>query len=278
MPSVSPACINAKANNACTLILAKVRSWDSFKSVKLLRAVDTDGMPTTAAQDHDYDEDGAEFDEPRYELDLQSNVLNLDLDEGDKVELLESKTPHAGTKDFWDSVIRIALLSFDIPYTMYDGRGSSFSHVKMDRSEYFDTVQEKRRLNAVQLRKWLDWKLDDALAQDDRIEARMRAIGEGYDAEDLADDVEIVPLGNPWMDQKEELETLHLELAAGVNSRQNFCRQHNRDFRTICKDLEAEQKDMDRCGIKYTVGIPGADVSNNQDDPKDQAPTQDANA
>ena len=251
-----------KESHEWTLLKIKVHALLAFA---FSRDGVEDGMPTLGAHAGDVDADGAEYDEPRYSLDLSSNVLNLDLDEGDKVDMLESKTPFQGTRDFWDSVIRIGLLSFDIPYTMYDGRGSSFSHVKMDRSEYFHTVQGKQAANGNQLKKWRDWQLDAILEDTDSAVAKaLQELGDSYSAEELKEDVEIVPVGAPWLDQKEELETLHLELAAGVNSRTNFCRAHNRDFKKICADLEREQKEMNACGIKYTVGIPGADVSNQE--------------
>ena len=106
-----------------------------------------EGLGETELPDPDVDQDGAQDDSSGYEIKLDGNLLNLDLEDNDKVQLLESKTPHSGATDFQEAIIRCALLSFDIPYSMYNSHGTTFAVAKADRAEYEHSAKNKREAN-----------------------------------------------------------------------------------------------------------------------------------
>jgi capsid protein len=234
--------------------LLKIKAAALF-GVAITRDVETDGFATTQYEDDDVDDDGLKSGEASNVMDIKNGLMAFDLDPGDKVEAIESKTPHGETIPYSGMIIRAALLACDIPYTAYDATGTSFSAVMADRAEYEKSVAVKREDNQEFLRTWTTWKLDQFEDEDTSLAKLIRA--SGYSAQEIAELCEWVPDGTPWMDQGKEVAADGASIALGINSRQRVCKRRGIDFNTIAKELAEEESILRELDITYIVGAPG---------------------
>ena len=84
-------------------------------------------------------------------------IINLDLDPGDEVKEIESKTPNPNMVAFTRELVRSILLALDIPFTFYDSLTASFSARIADRNEYEESCEWKRAKNQDVLAEIYDW-------------------------------------------------------------------------------------------------------------------------
>ncbi len=69
----------------------------------------------------------AEATPPAREINLANGPAVLDLDDGEKVEVIESKTPSDQMQNFSRLVMMVALKSLDIPYCFFDESHTNYS-------------------------------------------------------------------------------------------------------------------------------------------------------
>lgn len=85
-----------------------------------------------------------ETEDERYNLNPGDGPFKLELDQGDRAEFLESKTPATETQAFLSTVIMTALKALDIPYTFYDEREGNYSKDKGALNQYIKACKTKR--------------------------------------------------------------------------------------------------------------------------------------
>ena len=160
---------------------------------------DTDAEPMDkalagVAADDDDDDENTEL--PRT-IDLTHGPTVLDLDPGEKVEVVESKNPSMELQAFSRLVLMIALKALDIPYSFFDEAhtnysGSRSAWLHYERSTLTnrdDQIEMRDRWTNYQLQRWI---LDGMLT----LPRRMT----------IADiKFEWVPLGMPWWKPSEEI-------------------------------------------------------------------------
>ena len=179
-----------------------------------------------------------------YEFELKPG-LKLELDQGDKIETIESKTPSAEFKDYTELMVRIGMLSLDIPYSFYDSRQSSFSAMKQDRVEYETSAKVKQESNhdvLMQIGKWKhnDWFNKGLIKVDPRkIKFEFRAAG------------------RPWLEELKEINAAMLRIDSGLSSRQRECKKRGEDFFEIMKELKKEKEIIKKSGVNIVSGMPG---------------------
>lgn len=220
---------------------------------------DETGLPMAGSPAYSSDEDGAEERDGGYEIKMDGNILNLDLEPGDKVDLLESRTPHADVTAFWKEQVRAALLALDIPYTAFDGRESSFSHTLADRADYERSAKEKQQAVKEDIEEWRDWQIMNMLAEN----PQMSSIAESVfsDEYDLFESVEPVATGMPWINRAEQSSSAAVMLANGLTSRQRLCKEQGVDFYAIADELGEEQEYLNEKGVLWSVGQPGSPIA-----------------
>ena len=163
------------------------------------------------------DGSGAVTDGDPYNVSYNSNgILTLDLDPGDKVDTIESKTPSTELLNFTQEEIRIVLLALDIPFTAYDSMKSSFSARIADRSEYEESAEEKRRKNQNILKEYTLWKVQGWATQADKLAPFLG--GDEFTPEWLAQQIEWIPAGTPWLDKGKEVSAEKGAIAGGLQS------------------------------------------------------------
>ena len=202
------------------------------------------------------------------------NVINLDLDPGDSVTEIESKTPNPAIVDFTRELIRSILLSLDIPFTFYDSLTASFSARIADRNEYEESCEWKREKNISVLDDIYGGWLLPTWAKADLFGFGKALQTANISVEEVAASLRWVPAGRPWLDRAGEMSGHILALAAGTTSIPRICSSYGDD----AYEIAAEQKDfLAKCGIPilYAQGgqVPVNDLLSNaikkgQDDGK----------
>lgn len=186
----------------------------------------------TATATADADEDGTE--DSGYEVDLTSGVYTLDLDPGDRVDLLESKTPSGETVDFLKLMIHVALRSLDIPFSFFDESFTNFYGSRGGLIQYLKSCKTKIQDLQDLLNGWSRWRLGLAVADGELI------LPAGMAFDDLT--WEWVPDGVPWWDPVKEVTGHRAAVEAGFTSPQRVCKETGTDLETNLRErAEAER-------------------------------------
>jgi capsid protein len=173
-------------------------------------------------------------------------LINLDLDPGDKVTEVESRTPNPEVVNFTRELIRSVLLALDIPFTFYDSLTASFSARIADRNEYEESCEWKRDKNVGVLDGiyggWLlpKWAEADVFGLGKALAAAKLGV------EEVAASLQWVPAGRPWLDRSNEMSGHILALAAGVTSTPRICAAYGDDAFEIARE---QREYLDKAGI-----------------------------
>lgn len=187
------------------------------------------------------EEDG---DEPRYSIDLNGGPLQIDLDPGDKAEILESATPSTEFQAFTQETIGMALKALDIPVCFYDEGRANFSSGRQGWILYNQSAASKR----ADLREFLDyataWRVRMFIVDGDlKLPAGMKPDKLKWDW---------VHAGIPWMDPLKESAANAMEINSGLTSRQRVCKERGEDFFEIVDELAEEKTYLESKGIELT--------------------------
>jgi hypothetical protein len=190
-------------------------------------------------------------------LDLDPRTINmLDLNPGEKAEVLESSTPSAEFVEGSYLFIQIAMLALDIPVTSFDSRRSSFSARIADLNEYEVSSDYKRTKNRYVRKEYSDWVLA-TIWGDDQSQWPLRnlAAAAGMGLRDVQEAVEWIPSGSPWLDKYSQIQGDQLGISIGLDNAIDACRRRGSDvFDNIDKQAQV---------IAYAKekGVPLASVS-----------------
>jgi capsid protein len=189
--------------------------------------------------------DGETGDEPdadtdKYDFNMDMG-LKIELDEGDKIDMFESKTPSNEYQDYVNLMLRIALLAFDIPYTFFDSRQSSYSAQKQDRAEYEIAAKNKRAKNQEVLNEIAEWALP--------------FITNDLNISNL--EWEFIPQATPWIDELKEVQAAAMRISAGLSTRQLECKRKGLEFTEINEQLGKEEEQIKQSGATIVIGQSG---------------------
>lgn len=180
--------------------------------------------------------------EPLSDVDSNANLnlqgdgpAVLDLDHGEKVEAIESRTPGDNYIDFQESVLRSALKSLDIPYSLYHSLRSSFSASRLDLQVYESTCLPKRNRVKRILDQLTAWRLGLAI-EDGVIDIGSRRLS------DLNWDWLSPPL--PVIDASKEAKAEAQSLENKTTSLHQLCKARGLDWMQIADELIEEEEYM----------------------------------
>lgn len=166
----------------------------------------------------------------------------LDLDVGDRVEWLESKTPSMEFQAFQTLVIQLALKALDLPYSFFNESFTNYSGSRGARLLYAQSCKN-RQADVVDLLDWLTrWRL-----------AWLLAAGDLTEGEYLAANWEWVHASMPGLDPLKEIEADLRRLAAGMTTRRRLCKEQGEDYDEIKRELAEEQADLAELGLPTNV-------------------------
>jgi capsid protein len=194
---------------------------------------------------NEYDgETGGESDVDTDKYDFQMDMgLKIELDQGDKVDMFESKTPSNEYQDYVTLMLRIALLAFDIPYTFFNSQGSSYSANKQDRAEYELSSTQKRQSNRDALENIAEWVLPELLKDIENAPSEI--------------DYEFIPQGTPWIDELKEVQATQMRIASGVSNRALECKKKGLEFTDVVEQLGREEEQIKNNNASVVIGQPG---------------------
>jgi len=214
----------------------------------------TDGFPTTESLAYDTDSAGAQTAENTYEF-SPTGLSIFDLEPGEKVDTIESKTPSEEFQNWTDKTIRQILLALDIPYSAYAGDESNFSARIADREEYEKSCQDKRQANCEVLEDIYSWVLGDWY--NGNAVFRRLVDAAKIDIDDLSELIQWIGSGTPWLDKLKEVSGDALSVYNAFESRQDVCKRHNKDYFDVVDKLAEEQEYAENKGVFLAMGQPG---------------------
>jgi len=188
-------------------------------------------------------------------IDLGNGPALFNMEPGEKVEVIESQTPGSQFIDFSRFAARVGLLSLDIPFTAFDAMQSSFSARIADREEYEYSARSKRLKNQQVLNRMTQrdverWGTDPDILSDDLKEY-------GVTVEELAQAIQWIPIGMPWMDKLKEVAGDEKAIAIGIESSPRAALRRGVDAYE-CLEEQAEFLEYAKeLGVPITIGAPG---------------------
>lgn len=150
--------------------------------------------------------------------------LKTELAPGDKVDLLESKTPHEGYISFMQLMLRICLMALDLPYSFLDSKGSSFAAYKADWTIYLKSATTKRERVQKSLNNITKWKIREWWARGEIV------FPEGYSIDNLPE-WKWTPTGIPWLDSAKEALGNKIALESGQKNHIEILAERGIDYR-----------------------------------------------
>lgn len=217
---------------------------------------ETDGFEYT---DRD-DGEAADAETDRYELTFDGGVGKLELEPGDDVDTIESKTPSNEFRDYSLLMIQISMLALDIPITLFDPRESSFSAARQDLLTYIKSVRSKRQKLQDILNTIFAWKVSQWLnAVDTETGGPMLELPGGMAARDIKP--KWIFTGVPWIDPAKEQSAESGAIRDRTKSRQQIAAEKGYDWWETLDEIDAEETEMDRRGIVFQIADPGGVVA-----------------
>ena len=199
--------------------------------------------------------------QPTKSVSPQKGIMVFDLNPGETVDAIESKTPASEFVDYEQLSIRLALLSMDIPYTFFDSSKSSYSARIADANMYEFLARVKREKNRNVLQEYSDWKLRTWLLSDAPM---FKPLQEAFNASnltlrDLQRSVTWEGRQTPWIDKLKQLEGDEKEIAMGINSRRRIMKARGVTAtpEMIMQELGEEEGWAEEYGATLAVGMPG---------------------
>jgi len=178
---------------------------------------------------------------PRYDIDFGLNPYHLDLDEGDRAEILESKTPSSEFQAYTQETLALGLKALDIPYSFYNESFTNFSGARQAWLMYDQSAESKRKDLRTLLNGITRWKLA-AWAVTGLLEL---PAGTGF--ADL--NWEWIATGIPWIDPLKEVLADAKALEYGLTSRQRIAKRRGEDFFEIAEELAVENTVLEDGGV-----------------------------
>lgn len=240
--------MTAAINTLCGLYdgfdyaLAKSKIAQLF-ALSIYRQAETDWGGGIGDED-DTNESGATTRD--YKIDFSKGPIFLDLNEGERAEFLESKTPGAETVQFWQTLLSVSLKALDIPFSFYDEAYTNFFGSKSALILYQKSAKEKQKDVREFNDAWLKWRL-----------ATAQVNGEfdfpvGYDTEQML--WSWTPDGVPWWNPREEVMANIAAVDAGFKTRaQVRMETDGDDWRDVIDELAEEQAYMEEKGVKLST-------------------------
>lgn len=188
-----------------------------------------------------------DMDQPRYNVNFGSGPFHLDLDDGDRAEILESKTPSVEFQQFVQQMIASAIKSLDIPFSFYDESFTNYSGARQALLQYEQSVRAKRDDVVELLDRITSWKIFQWSA------AGLLTLPDGM----LVTEVpwEWIPVGIPWIDPMREIGADVMAIKAGIRSRQQICKERGYDFMDTAKQLGDEKILLESMGLPVDPAI-----------------------
>ena len=172
----------------------------------------------------------------------QLGPFQLELEPGEKAEILESRTPSAQTLAFIQHLIDATLLALDIPASFFDVARTNYFGSRAALLIYLLSCDEKIRDLKQFQNEYLNWRLGIAL-EDGEISLPS---GREFDFVKF----EFIEGGVPYWKPSDEAKGTAMQIAMGLQSPRRAARELGRDFETILRETAED------IGLADALGVP----------------------
>lgn len=176
-----------------------------------------------------------------YSVNFGRGPAILDLDPGDRAEVLESKQPSAEFREFTYTTIAAALKALDIPFSFYNESFSTYSGSREALLIYEQSAEQKRADNRDLLLELTKWRLSLAIL-DGELELPV-----GLVVDDLG--LDWVSRGLPWIDPLKEVDADRQAVESGFSSTVRVCKRLGLDAYDLVDEEAAYQKHRAAAGL-----------------------------
>lgn len=217
---------------AMDLAMAKLKVTQLFALAFYREAADPVGDIDPATPESTTPTTDAE-DEARYKVDFGKGPVCLDLEDGDKADFLESKSPPIELQKFLEVIIGAALKSIDIPYSFYAENFSNYAGSRQALLQYEQSAENKRADNRDLLDLLTLWHLALEI-----LDGRL-VLPRGLDLAEVG--WEWIARGLPWIQPLQETKADVEAIGARITSRHRICKRQGLDWSDIEDELETEE-------------------------------------
>ena len=158
--------------------------------------------------------------------------FQLELEPGEKAEILESRTPSAQTMAFMQQLVDSTLLALDIPASFFDVARTNYFGSRAALLIYLLSCDEKIRDLKLFQTDYLNWRLGIAL-EDGEITLPP---GQGFDFVKF----EFIEGGVPYWKPVDEAKGTAMQVAMGLQSPRRAARELGRDYETLIDETAAD--------------------------------------
>lgn len=210
----------AKINQLFALAIMREAEAESLEEVF--------GNPQDNEEESEHVENCPAEKERKREIDLSKGPTVLDLETGEKVDVVESKNPSNELQQFTKLMVMVSLKALDIPYSFFDESHTNYSGSRGSWLQYDRSAMDKRA-DQIELRtRWTIFRLMMGI-MDGEI-----TLPSGWTIEDVL--FEWVPIGTPWYDNAKEIKGDLSAIASGLESPITITKQ--RGSGDIFKNIE----------------------------------------
>lgn len=219
--------------------LAKLKVSQLFGLVFYREAAEAVGDPSATT------EDGT-----GYEVDFGRGPVVLNLDDGDRAEFLESKSPSTEFQSFTTTMIGVCLKALDIPFSFYDESHTNYSGARQALLQYEMSADIKRADVQSMLNELTNWRI--RLWMQDGFLPDIPLASYRW---------EWVPKGIPWIDPLKEVNANVSAIAAGLLSRTRALKEMGQDFFEVADEIATENDYLMSLGLPTQLTPPSVSIS-----------------
>ena len=176
-------------------------------------------------------------------VDFSRGPYQLDLDAGDKAEILESKSPAGEFQSWFSAVTASALKALDLPFSFHSENFTNFSGARQAWIQYDNSARQKRRATLSLLNKITAWKLQSWIDAGALPPVPLRPTAWKW-----------IPQGVPWIDPLREVQANQLALQSQLTSRRRILAEQGQDWEEILDELAAERDALAARGLSAQIG------------------------
>lgn len=178
-----------------------------------------DVVDGSGERDTDFDHVAA----PRgFQAFVKSDTRYVDMEPGEKMEVIESKTPSGEFQQFTQLVTQLALTSLDLPMSFYDSSHSNFFGSRASFLHYERSCKDKRSDQIEMRSNYTRWKLNQWI-----LDGRL-ILPQSMQVSDIRFDW--IPRGMPWWDPAKEISGSVMAIQNGLDTPQRICRATGTDY------------------------------------------------
>jgi len=190
----------------------------------------------------------ADPDKPRYDLDISGPGAIVDMDPGDKMEVIESNTPSTEFQAFTKLEIALALKALDIPYSFFDESNANYSSSRMAGMQYLEACKAPQHEIRLLLDKITRWRLGLAVVDGDiTLPGKMTV-------RDLQ--FEYTHAGAPLYDPMREIGASVIAINAGLSSEIREAKKLGVDVFELIDERAAVKEYANKKGVILSTALP----------------------